>query len=366
MNINGKDLTYCLNIHPGETLAEVKKAISTHAALVKERVSPEKPFGLGLRLSNQAALELEPKTAEFSESLKGQGMYVFTVNGFPYGKFHDTLVKNNVYLPDWSVSERLDYTMRLARIIADLLPERGIGTISTVPVSQGKHAAGAAIDNLLKIDRELANIQTSVNRRIKLALEPEPGCLLETAGECVEFWKRYLHNTEHIGICLDTCHFSINFETPLSALRYLIENNVPVFKVQISSALRLPTLGGRPPSEVLSPFISGVYLHQVRIKENSTGKIFSFADVPQALDAGINGEWRLHFHVPLHWSGRGELETTRNEITSEFLSEAALQCSHFEVETYTFSLMPGTMQSVEDSIAAEIKWVKNRFNYETA
>ena len=45
-------------------------------------------------------------------------MYVFTINGFPYGAFHGTPVKAEVYRPDWRDPERLRYTNQLADLLA--------------------------------------------------------------------------------------------------------------------------------------------------------------------------------------------------------------------------------------------------------
>lgn len=361
MNYNGKHLTYCLNIHPGETLAEVKQAVDKHAVRVKQAVSPERPFGLGLRLSNQASLELLSRTEEFKHFLSSRGMYAFTVNGFPYGPFHHTRVKDNVYAPDWSRPERYEYTLRLAQIMAALLPEGELGTISTVPVRQGKSADDQAVDHLVKMDKALVELRSDTGRDIKLALEPEPGCMLETAAECVDFWKNCLQRTENLGICFDTCHFAANFENPLAAWRRLINQRIPVFKVQISSALRLSSVTDLSyAKELLTPFASDVYLHQVRIKDSNSGGVRGFSDLPSAFESGGRGEWRLHFHVPLHWPGAGPLKSTSDEITCEFLAEAGRHCSHYEVETYTYSQLPGKKQPIEESITREIEWVLQR------
>ena len=63
--------------------------------------------------------------------LDAEGLYVFTINGFPYGAFHGQRVKEEVYLPDWRDEERLRYTDSLAWLLADLLPELVAAASST-------------------------------------------------------------------------------------------------------------------------------------------------------------------------------------------------------------------------------------------
>jgi hypothetical protein len=131
----GAHLTYCTSVHPGESLAEVHELLARHVTAVKARVSPQAPFGVGLRLSARAAHELEQPQAlaELQALLAREQLYVFTLNGFPYGPFHGRPVKERVYLPDWRAPERLDYSVRLAELLAALLPPDAIGSVSSVP-----------------------------------------------------------------------------------------------------------------------------------------------------------------------------------------------------------------------------------------
>ena len=169
---NGNHLMYCLNIHPGESLEEVKSAIRQYAAAVKAAVCPGEPFALGLRLSRLAASELLPMADDFKAFLDDSGFYAVTINGFPYGQFHGRRVKEDVYLPDWTCPERTAYTLDLARILAKLLPEGEIGTISTVPCHYGKQAKPEAMNSLLSMADELARIEQETGKRSFWPLSP--------------------------------------------------------------------------------------------------------------------------------------------------------------------------------------------------
>ncbi len=358
MRWEGSHLTYCLNIHPGETWEESVAAIRTHAAAVKERVSPDRPFGLGLRLSARAASELRSQVPAFRDYLADAGMYVFTINGFPYGRFHGTRVKELAYEPDWSRPERREYSEVLARILAELLPEGVDGSISTVPVAYGKALPAEAVDNLAGIAEALARIEAQTGRTIVLALEPEPDCLIETTDEAVRFWGELRSRAaaevlRFLGVCLDTCHAAVEFESPADSIRRLRAAGIPVPKIQISSALVVPP--GADPVKLLAPFADEVYLHQTRVM--SDGQLLRFPDLPDALRANPYGEWRVHFHVPLHFAGAGRLKTTARLLDADFFAEALKADRHLEIETYSFNVLPGPRKDVVDSIVSEFAWL---------
>lgn len=337
----------------------MRKAIFTHAVRVKERVSPDEPFGLGLRISALAAKELAADPGAIRDDLAEAGMYVFTVNGFPYGQFHGTRVKENVYLPDWSTPERLRYTLRLAEILAALLPDGAEGTISTSPVNYGKPLLWKAIENLLEVSKELAKLKARTGRSIWLALEPEPDCYLEFADEVIGYFELLTAENgftrpTHLGVCLDTCHHAVNFENPAEVLSKFEAAGIPVPKIQISAALRVPA--GQVAPELLEPFAEEVYLHQTRVR--SPEGLRFFPDLPAALAAAPDGEWRTHFHVPLHYESSGGLETTADLLHGEFLAAAATPGRHLEIETYTFGQLPGTPGDVVDAVVREFGWLR--------
>jgi hypothetical protein len=134
---HGLHLAYCTNIHRGESWAQTFDTLQKYTLAVREKVSPGKPYAIGLRLGADAARELSdrPKLLAFQKWLERTNCYVFTINGFPYGKFHGSRVKEQVYAPDWTTPERLNYTNLLFDLLVQLVPEGVEGSVSTVPVS---------------------------------------------------------------------------------------------------------------------------------------------------------------------------------------------------------------------------------------
>ena len=381
-------LTYCLNIHPGESWTENLETLRTTVPRVRDLVTPGQRFGLGLRLSAAAAEELgDPaRMTELKRLLDTENFYAFTINGFPYGRFHGGPVKENVYAPDWRDAKRRDYTNRLADILAALTPQGGTGTISTVPCSwKGWIHAPSEIppmlDRLTSCVAHCAGIQAREQRTIVLTLEPEPGCLLETTAETIAFFTQELFTRgatilaaklrvaedvardcirRHLGVCLDTCHVALQYEDPLESLMRYREAGIRVPKIQVSSALR--TDASPKALEALRAFVEPVYLHQV-IARTPAGKILQWNDLPAALEALPDSgaeEVRVHFHVPLHFTGAGVLGSTGALLTREFLTEIASDPAlHLEIETYTWDVLPPALRStsVEESISKEFQWL---------
>lgn len=389
-------LTYCLNVHPGETWAENFSAIQTHARAVRAIVAPSVPFGLGLRLSRRAAGSLmDPGTRQtFKDFLAANNLYAFTINGFPYGAFHGTRVKEAVYQPDWRTRERVDYTLMLAEILADLLPEGVPGSISTVPgayraaVTDARDRAVMAAA-LGEVAVALERLSNECGREISVGLEPEPDCLIETTEEMIAFMQQDMTAAalpvvcrelgiakpqaeavirRRIGLCLDTCHSAMQFETPADALRKAIAAGVNVCKIQVSAALTAMD----PPvtAAQLAAFDDNVYLHQVRIRD-ANGHVSRFPDLQPALAQMTPGgsaqasprEWRIHCHVPLDYIGDGTLGTTAGDLTPAFFAQVLKSgIAHLEIETYTFGVLPASLQAVgiTSSIANEYKWVRGK------
>jgi sugar phosphate isomerase/epimerase len=367
-------LTYCLNVHPGETWQENLQAIETHALAVRERVAPGRPFALGLRLGAEAAATLSAGThlAAFKALLQRHDLYVFTINGFPYGEFHGAPVKTEVYRPDWRDEHRLVYTNQLADILAELLPEGIDGSISTVPVAyapwmQQDSDVAAAKANLVAAGRHLAALKARTGRTIRLALEPEPDCYIEDTPGAIHFFNEVLLTGEgaalrdYLGICLDTCHLAMQFEDPALSLQQLHAAGIVIPKVQVSAALRAPEAA--LVRQRLEVFAESVYLHQV--KTRSGAGLHSYPDLPEflAVEPSTDSEARIHFHVPLYFEGDEALTTTSPDLTPHFFELAMQQgIEQFEIETYTFDVLPPELRArgVVASIIAEYDWLLPR------
>jgi hypothetical protein len=357
VKVGDAHLTYCTNIHAGETWPDVRANLERHVLAVKQRVCPDAPFGVGLRLSARAADELAPQVGQFRDWLDAHGLYVFTINGFPYGDFHGTRVKEAVYLPDWLDDERVRYTCQLADILRALAPPGVFGSISTVPgcfKARGNDGRRIA-DNLKRCTEHLLHAGSH------LALEPEPACLLETIDDTAAFFEQYRLRAFFVHVCLDACHAAVEFEDLAAALAKLAAHHIPIAKIQLSCGLRVAPVDGAARAE-LRRFAEDTYLHQTVARRGDT--LTRYVDLPDALaDDAPADEWRIHFHVPIFREALGRFASTQPFLAELLAAQRAAKISpHLEVETYTWDVLPPEFRAepIEDAIARELLWVKER------
>ncbi len=395
-------LGYCTNVHAGVTLDAVRDNLRTHALPVKQQASPDAPMGVGLWFAYAAAAELleaQHKIKDLRDWMADHGLLAYTLNGFPFGDFHDARVKTRVYEPTWAMRERYDYTLALATILSELLPDDADeGSISTLPLGWPPTAAHQRTDldqpatldpefakacaaRLTDLTHYLARIELDTGKCIHVDIEPEPGCVLDTAAGVVAFFERYLLGTPddatvrgYLRVCHDVCHSAVMFEPQRAALTTYREAGLGVGKVQLSSAVRVAfdALSAAEGAEALAQlhrFCEDRYQHQTALRYDDGSTAF-YADLPDALAAqgasGDNprGEWRVHFHVPVYLDAFGVIQTTRAEV-AECLSLLRSECSdravhHYEVETYAWDVLPQDLQraTLADGIAEELAWVR--------
>lgn len=391
-------LTYCTNIHAGENWPDHFAALQANFPAIKNSLSPHDPMGIGLRLSNIASIQLsDPEELEiFKEWLFKNNAYVFTMNGFPYGGFHNTVVKDQVHAPDWLTSERLNYTIRLFDLLAELLPAGMDGGISTSPLSYRhwfntpNHLLNATIkatQNILQVVSHLADIHSTTGKLLHLDIEPEPDGILETGEEFLDWYEEELlpagvHELsnsfsiselaaeklikDHICLCYDICHFAIGSEPHEKVIQQLKARGIKIGKFQVSAALKanMPEDAEQRNtiSNAFSAFNEPTYLHQV-IARKKDNDFIRYRDLPDALADAQNThvtEWRAHFHVPIFEQHFGVLQSTQSDIIEVLgLHKAQHLTHHLEVETYTWEVLDATLKlPIQQSIIREMKWLQ--------
>lgn len=399
-------LGYCTNIHHGETWADHFAALQQAVPELKKRCSPDQLFGLGLRLSNGASEELEQpeNLVAFQHWLADNGVYIFTMNGFPFGGFHDTVVKDQVHTPDWTTEARVEYTKRLFRILSVLLPVDELGNaiqggVSTSPLSYRRwfeweqpaardYIFSQTTQNVLDVVAELIRLRQRTDRLMHLDLEPEPDGIIETTDEFITWFTEYLLPmgieqlttefgmtddeaetaiVEHVRLCFDVCHVAVGYERPAEVLAKLKNYGLRVGKIQISAALKAAfpddSAGREAVRQAFEQFNEPTYLHQVVAKMQSDALI-RYADLPDALAAfdANHAEWRAHFHVPIFVSEYGVLQSTQDDIREvlTLLADSPFT-NQLEVETYTWDVLPDDLKlDLIDSIERELNWVSNQ------
>ena len=376
-------LGYCTNIHPAETWLETMEALQNYVMSVRHRLleTGDHPVGkaypIGLRLSALAARELlkGDELNKFKEWLVVNDSYVFTINGFPYGSFHGTRVKEKVFQPDWASPDRVTYTKDLFRILAEIAPASAGGSVSTLPGSHKTfHTDETAIrTNLIEIAHFIEDLSQRYQIDLHLGLEPEPLGHFENTAETLGFFDR-LHAQAHspvilakrIGVNFDSCHFAIEFDDAEPSLDAFATAGIRLSKIHLSNALSLNP-GDPAAIDAIRNFVEPTYFHQV-IAQRPDATLARFVDLPVFLDGVDSGavssadfkDARVHFHIPLDAQPMPPLSSTHTQVeqTLAWCQRHPSACNHFEIETYTWGVLPGNLhRPVVEQIASEYRWV---------
>jgi hypothetical protein len=373
------ELAYCTNVHRGSTWEETFHALETYVLEVKGLVCPHERFAIGLRLGAKAAKSLsDPKVlSTFQNWLDDKNCYIFTINGFPYGNFHGERVKEQVYRPDWTETDRLEYTVLLFKILENLLQPGEEGSVSTLPASfkefhPANEIPASTYENLSQCALEIDRIKQAKGLDLHLGLEPEPLGSFETTEETLSFFEQLKKHAGNenlstlIGVNYDCCHLAVEYENASDGLNQLKQAGIRLSKLHLSSALKAePTMENL---KTLQSFVEEVYLHQVVVgKEGNILRRHKDLDI--ALKEEIEkqyepgDEWRIHFHVPLHTSPKEPLGDTKNHVldTLDWLAMNPSACRHLEMETYTWEVLPSELQTLDvvEQVAKEYQWTLN-------
>jgi sugar phosphate isomerase/epimerase len=371
-------LSYCTNVHPGQSVAEVLAGLDSYTLPIQAGFG--QPLAAGLWLARSVVDELPDANSRqrFAGELSRRGLTCYTLNTFPYGNFHSERVKEQVYLPDWTTPERQRYTLDCAAVLAELLPPGGAGSLSTVPLgfkalSEHPQFHERCIARLIKTAVALQQLSESTGKRIRLAIEPEPLCVLETTPETIVFFQTLFDLAdqqgllasvqESIGLCYDVCHQAVEFENAAEAISVIHRAGIRINKVHLSCAIEARGVWTQPAvRSALARYIEPRYLHQT-FAQTPTSNILRWTDLDESLlhhppaewaDAKL---WRVHFHVPIHAPSLGPLTTTRPALEAAIPAIAELPYApHLEVETYTWEVLPdGGKPHMVDGLTDELR-----------
>ena len=385
-------LTYSTLVHPADNWDQLWTSLNTYLPRVKARVSPDAPFGVCIRLAAPTAELLVASAAErakLKRFLADHDLYVYTVNAFPYGAFKGTIVKEQVYEPDWRTEARTRYTINVADILADITRADIAPSIQTAPLGFKPNVTGPDViasytEHVLRVAAHLVQLEARTGRTVTLAIEPEPHCFLETTDETVAYFTGHLYTgaaagrlaklaaiplseahvalRRHIGIVFDIGHQAVGFEHIPTSLQTLVDASVPIFKLQEVAAMHIPEVT-QAAVDALAPYARTVYLTQTVEKKN--GRLTKFLNVEDAFAAWQTDpgprEWRIHFHVPVFLEDLGAFRTTRFALEEALAVHKATPLSRqLEIETYTWDVLPDHLKTgdIVDYVCREIEWVK--------
>ena len=393
-------LTYCTNIHPANGWPQVFSNLKRYVPRLKRRINPSQPFGLGLRLSHQEAGQLlTPRHMRgFREFCRAEGVYVFTLNGFPYGPFHRRPIKDKVHRPDWQSPNRVRYTLRLIQILEQMLPPATEGSISTSPLSykhwgeeQNSTFWPVVTKNLIEVIHACVLVEQKCGQWIHIDIEPEPDGMLESPRDVIEFFNAHLLQAgaaelaamlktnkakardlirRHLQVCYDVCHAAVMFQNPQKIIAAYSREGIGIGKIQISSGLKVDFSANNDAkahinhlAKRLKGFADSTYLHQV-VARQADGRFVRYRDLPDALTDIRQkdwAQWRIHYHVPVSHGRYGTMASTQDELIKALrLLKRRRYTRHLEIETYTWDVLPKRLKrDLTTSLGEEYTWVLN-------
>ena len=387
-------LSYSTLVHPGDTWADMNDSLRRFVPAVKANLSPDEPFGVSLRLSaaSVATLTADPaERAALQQFMRDQDLYLYTVNAFPYGPFKGGPVMERVYEPDWTTEDRVRYTMAIADILAEISDPAVEPSIQTAPLAFAPSVRGPAYvaeftTNVLRVVAHLADLEARTGCRVKLALEPEPACYLETTDETVAYFQNYLYTgaaalelgriggipvaeaiqavRRYLGVVFDIGHQSVGFEDIPVSLSKLVDAGIPIYKLQEAAALWVENLTADMIDD-LRVFTDTIYLSQTT--ERRDGRVTKYLNLGEALDAFEADpgprEIRTHFHVPVFLEELGPFRTTRFAVEDALRMHRETPLStHLEIETYTWDVLPAHLKTgdITEYVTRELEFVRDQ------
>ncbi len=365
-------LAYCSNVHAAEDAAGIVAQLGRFAAPVRERLGASR-LGIGLWLAADAARELraDPDAlGALRDALDEGELEVVTFNAFPYRGFHAPVVKEAVLPPglDRRGARRLHPRCRGAlRRAPARRHRRGVGLDDAARLARGWSDADAAAarERFAGLAGQLADLERTTGRTIRVGIEPEPSCVVETIDEAVDA----LSVSTRTGSAWRSTPAITRSPSTIRPMRWM-RSSAPACGSSSASS-RAPCAPRRRGSAAgrrrLEEFVEPRFLHQTREPRSSPGQVHGTDDLPEALAGGLPAEreWRVHFHVPVHEGGP---ETTQAELQAwmaALVGRPAARVHHLEIETYTWTVLPEDRRPVGeggliDGLTREVAWTRDQ------
>jgi hypothetical protein len=388
-------LTYSTLVHQTDNWDQLWKSVNTYLPAVKARVAPQQKFGVCLRTSAPSIEMLSQdatKVADLKQFFKDQDLYLYTANAFVYGVFKKQVIKEDVYEPDWRTPERREYTKQVANLLATLAPEGVNPSIQSAPLGfkpkgTGPDIAKAYTDNIVDVVAHLVKLEKDTGKVVSLGLEPEPRCYLETTDETVTYFNDYLFAPQtaeqlakkagihaadaaaamkkFMGVVFDIGHQSVGYEDIPVSLQKLVDNGVPIVKLQEAASMHIPEVT-QEKVDALQAFAKTIYLSQTCQRKDGTTQWF--LNLEDAFEDWYKNpgprEWRTHFHVPVFLTELGHgFGTTRFALEQALAFHKKTPLStHLEIETYTWDVLPEHLKTgdIVEYVTRELDWVKGQ------
>ncbi|GAB1690144.1 sugar phosphate isomerase/epimerase family protein [Krasilnikovia sp. M28-CT-15] len=293
-----------LDLPPARDLGTLIAQLDTYANAVRARLDVA-TLGIGLWLPPALAALLAGNgraRIRLRAVLDAHGLEVVTLNGVRYDD-NPTTQRDQ---PDWSDPARLEYTLDLARILVDLLPDDTVrGAVSTLGLGRrdqwdaDRERSCARI--LGRLSSGLAEIAWQTGRAVRVGFQPAAGHVLDSAGQTPAALANA--DKDRLGVCLDLADLACSWQDPADAITRLADAGLSVVQARIAAALE--AADPDTAADALSAYLDEGHPYPVTTPDGTY-----FDDLPQALAAALPGPWRIRCPAPLHTAPAAALAAT--------------------------------------------------------
>lgn len=321
---------------PHKSKDRLLEHLCERSAPIKERFARNATLGIvaGLTAADALVLRSGDSAARLRDELAAAGLAITGIDGRSCETPDAVRSKIDAFAPDWRDPERLSYTVLLAWLLAEFLPAGSEGAISTTPLSfrgwvHPRDDAGRAgiLRNLESFAEQAERIFDATGRRIRLALEPAPGAMLENVQDAVDFFATLPDGLGAklrpiVGLSLDACSLTAAYDAPERAVSLLQKEGIGVHRYRLRAAIRMvvPSVvtARAPLAAALAPWGRQSGFHQV-MERHANGAIRYLGDLAAVQDelfGTLAREWRVACPFPVHSGSHLGLETTQRDAAA--------------------------------------------------
>jgi len=234
-------LGYEITPRPARRVAQVIQQLDTYAA-VRTMIGADS-LGVSLWLPPALAAALATGArirTRLRAELDARRLEVVTLSGLSFDEENGSpFAEGGGEQPWWDQPSRREYTLDLARVLVDLLPDETVrGVVGTVGLAPRAHwdeenaKTGAGI--LRRLSGGLADIAWQTGRAVRVGFHTASGYAVDSPEETVAALARI--DKDRLGVRLDLGHVTRTWDDPVAGLEMISDAGLSIIEVRLTAA----------------------------------------------------------------------------------------------------------------------------------
>jgi sugar phosphate isomerase/epimerase len=237
-------LAYEITPRPARRVAQVIAQLDTYAA-VRTMIGADS-LGVSLWLPPALAAALATGArirTRLRAELDARRLEVVTLSGLSFDEENGSPLAEGggerESQPGWDEPARREYTLDLARVLVDLMPDETVrGAVGTIGLAPTEHwdeetaKAGAGI--LRRLSGGLADIAWQTGRAVRVGFHTALGYAVDSPEKTVAALARV--DKDRLGVRLDLGHVTRTWDDPVAGLETLSDAGLSIIEVRLTAA----------------------------------------------------------------------------------------------------------------------------------